>query len=304
MIIGLSAGLCALYTHRKWFGLLVLLWPLAGASFNMNADWWEYIAGRTFSFTVAPWQVVSDKALQAKPRPHIVGYRVSQKRLEWPSKVNYSQREHYFDRVGIRIQVVNDPHEYEIYARHNIIDSPRVWSLHKRGAPTIEELTALTDKMDNLGYELCDRFDVGINDTILDYYWELAECEDMQVLVSDSNSLIDYQFYRSKLDTIDAKIVFADAWSRRSEDSLDHYRMSYQLVSLDWDNVAQLELPMVHEGVIRRFSIDVREVPAGSYRLMALVYDSRTGDRLTWATNDGYIPEMLLLDEIVITSTE
>ena len=296
MVIGLSAGLFALYSYRKWLGLLVLLWPLAGVSFNMNGDWSTYIADRTFSFTVVPWQVISHKALQAEPLPHIVGYRVSQKRLEWPSKVNYSQREHYFDRVGIRIQVVNDPHEYEIYVRHNVIDSPRVWLLHKRGAPTIEELTALTDTMDDLGYELCDRFDVGINDTILDYTWEVAKCEDMQVLVSDSNSLIDYHYYGSDLDASGAKIVFADAWSRLTEDSLDHYRMSYQLVSLDWDNVAQLELPMVHSDTPRRFSIDVSEAPEGSYRLVAVVYDSRTGDRLTWATNDGYVPEMLLLD--------
>ena len=33
---------------------------------------------------------------------------------------------------------------------------------------------------------------------------------------------------------------------------------------------------------------------------MAIVYDSETGDRIPWQDNEGYVPEMLELDRIVI----
>ncbi len=53
----------------------------------------------------------------------------------------------------------------------------------------------------------------------------------------------------------------------------------------------------------RRFSIDVAGVPAGSYRLMAILYDRATGERVTWIDNDGELPYMLTLAEIVISQS-
>ena len=158
--------------------------------------------------------------------------------------------------------------------------------------------------MAELKYSLCNIIEVGADSVILDYSWELLTCQKFAVGTTGQNEMIDYQFFDATVDANVKTVYFADQWSARGDEPLDHHRMSYQLVSAVWDNVAQVDLPLLHEGVPRRFSIDVSKVPAGSYRLMALVYDSRTGDRLTWATNDGYIPEMLLLDEIVITSTE
>ena len=76
--------------------------------------------------------------------------------------------------------------------------------------------------------------------------------------------------------------------------------MSFQLLSLDWDNVAQLDLPLVHEGVQRRFSIDVTDVDPGDYRLVVILYNGQTGERSVWHDNPGLSPELLTLAEIVI----
>ena len=76
--------------------------------------------------------------------------------------------------------------------------------------------------------------------------------------------------------------------------------MSYQLITSDWNNVAQLDLPLVHEGKLRLFSIDIANVPAGTYRLMAILYDKDSGERQDWLNSAGGLSNMLTLTEIVI----
>ena len=99
---------------------------------------------------------------------------------------------------------------------------------------------------------------------------------------------------------LDIEIVFSYSWLSQVGASLYNYHISHQLISTDWDNVAQLDLPLAHEGKPRRFSIDVAGVPAGSYRLMAILYDKETGERVGWIDNDSVLPDMLTLAEINI----
>ena len=304
MLLAMTAGLYGLYVYHKWLGALVFLWVIAGLVFQSNIEWRPYIGGRSYSFEYPPWQVIASMAERSAPKPLIIGYRVPHNLLEWPSALNYSQREHYFDQAGVVIEAVYDPHEYQIHIIHRAIVSPRVWVLFRKAIASEAQVMEIKQVMAELKYSLCNIIEVGADSVILDYSWELLTCQKFAVWTTGQNEMIDYQFFDATVDANVKTVYFADQWSARGDEPLDHHRMSYQLVSAVWDNVAQVDLPLLHEGVPRRFSIDVSKAPAGSYRLMALVYDSRTGDRMTWATNDGYIPEMLLLDEIVITSTE
>ena len=74
--------------------------------------------------------------------------------------------------------------------------------------------------------------------------------------------------------------------------------MSYQVVNQDWQNVAQLDLPLVHENRPRQYTIDISRLPAGRYRMVALLYHQESGERLAWSGSDAIIPEMLTLAEL------
>ena len=300
LILLLVAGLVGLYRYRKWMGVLVLLWVAAGASFQANVEWRDYIAGRRFSFLNPPWQAVSALAVQVERSPHIVGYRTDKGLVEWPSYVNYSQREHYFDRKGIGFHIVNDPHEFGLYMRHDALILPEVWIVLQTSVASLDENIELQTTMKNLDYQLCGRAEVGVDAVILKHSWSVLDCGVLELQSGSRSELVDYRYFGSKVDAEESKLLFIDAWSAQADVELDNYLMSYQLISPDWDNVAQLDLPLVREGVARRFSIDVAGVPAGSYRLMAILYDKATGERVTWIDNDGELPYMLTLAEIEI----
>ena len=304
LIIPMVAGLHWLYVYRKWLGSLVFLWTVAGIVFQANVDWKQYIAGRQFSFEYPPWQVIASLAQRSTLQPRIVSYRVSQYILEWPSYINYSQRQQFFDRAGIAIEAVGDPHAFTIHAQQKAIIAPKIWVLYQTGVTSAAESADIKQTMADLEYGLCDIIKVGQDSVILDYSWEHLNCQDLTLPSSGHNELIDYQFYGSAVNVLGQKLHFVDEWSAREDDSLDDYRMSYQLISAEWENVAQLDLPLVHEGVPRRFSIDIGNVPDGLNRLMVIVYDSRTGDRLVWAANQGYVPEMLMSDETIVNTME
>ena len=116
-----------------------------------------------------------------------------------------------------------------------------------------------------------------------------------------STEIIDYQFTGAQLDKANSKLYFSDRWTATEDGPLDSFRISHQLISPEWDNVAQLDLPLVHEGKPRQFYIDVAGVAARSYRLMVILYNKNTGERLPWIDNDDEIPFMLTLAEIEIT---
>ena len=80
----------------------------------------------------------------------------------------------------------------------------------------------------------------------------------------------------------------------------ERYNLSHQLISADWEQGAQLDLPLVHENSLRQFSIDATDAPAGTYRLMAILYDSRSRERFDWIENQGDPPYMQVLAEVAI----
>ena len=154
--------------------------------------------------------------------------------------------------------------------------------------------------MDEFGYRKCRRDSLPITTEMVKYSWISFDCQPAQLAASNRIEPLVYQFYGAELDPNGSRLFFADSWIALGDAPLDHLQMSHQLISEDWDNVAQLDLPLVNEGARRQFSIDVSEVPPGRYRLMAIVYDRQTGDSLDWQVDPGSPPSMLFLREVEI----
>ena len=301
LALTITAGLYGLYSFRRWLGLLVLLWIVAGLSFQSDAGWRYFVADQPPQLPLPPWQAISRLALQVEQKPNIIGYRFSRHILERRTTMNYSQKQHYFDRHGIELKLFNNSEVFDNYVRRHVIVLPSVWVVYQTSATMPNELADPQTTLDDLDYQLCDTLNIAVDTVILQYAWDTLDCQASQLRASYQTDVIDYQFYGAELDTAHSKLYFNDQWAARAEnDVLENYKMSYQLISADWNNPAQLDLPLVHEGKLRLFSIDITDVPAGSYRLMAILYDVQSGKQQNWLNSTGDLPGMLTLTEIDI----
>ena len=295
----IAAGLYGLYGFRRYLGLLTLLWIIAGLAFQQTADWNQYLAGYADDFSGPPWQIISRLALRAEQKP-IIAYQHQPWILNWRYIINYSQREHYFDRHDLTLETANNPKDLEDDIRQRAITEPSIWVFYQTSKVNAAEAASIESIIHDLNYQLCDTIKIGIDTVIRQYTWQTLNCQPPQLLSSHQTSAIDYQFYGAALHAANSKLYFSDQWTARTDDDLSSLQMSYQLISADWNKAAQLDLPLVHEGQPRLFSINISDVPTGHYRLMAILYDKHTGQRQNWLNSEGDLPDMLNLTDIDI----
>ena len=315
-VLFMAAGLYALYRIRRWLGLgAVLFWVVAGLVFQTTtADWKQHIAGQIIAFQHPPAQIISRLALQAEQQPIIIGYRypVWFWFLSWvPDRYNYSQREHYFERHDLAFEAADNPEWIENNVRSGAIIEPSIWIVYRTSETNPEQAAEINVTspeqaaeinviMDDLNYQLCETVEIGTDTVIAQYLWKSLNCQPPQLLSSHQTAAIDYQFYGAALDIAHSKLLFSDQWTAQTDDDLENYKMSYQLISADWNNPAQLDLPLVRQGELRQFSIDISKAPAGQYRLMAILYNKHSGERQHWLNSAEDLLTMLTLTEIVI----
>ncbi len=294
-----TVGLYGLYSFRRWLGLIVLLWIIAGAVFQQTTDWSKYVDWE-YAHKEVPLQVISRLALQAEQQPTIIGYRYHSILLKWPGHINYTRRSHYFELRDIVLEVFHDIERIENYVRNKTITEPSIWAFYQTSTVYAAEATEIESIMDRLGYQACETVEIGIDTVIRQYAWKTLDCQPPQLQANHQTAAIDYQFYGAALHAADSKLYFSDQWTARTNNDLSDFQMSYQLISADWNKAAQLDLPLVHEGQPRLFSIDIANVPSGQYRLMAILYDKHSGQRQNWLNSEGDLPDMLTLTEIII----
>ena len=147
--------------------------------------------------------------------PFIAGYRVSNWLIDWPSYVNYSQREHYFDSKGIEWKKIRDPHEFRIYMSHEALGLPEVWIVSQTSVASTEEIIELKSTMRSLEYELCDTVEIGVDTVIHKHVWNAFTCNGLAQQFNSRTELIDYRYYGAIVDKANSKIQFYDEWSGR-----------------------------------------------------------------------------------------
>ena len=298
----ITAGLYALYLLRRWLLILALAWLAAGLAFQSSASWWHYVVLRSLVFTQPPTHILSRLALAADPRPALIGYPYDMFyapfALDHEDNKGYSQREHYFTRHGIHMNAAQDLPAFDDFVRRVSLHAPLIW--HFQPASTMPAADAAAS-LHALSYEPCDRFSVGSHTLVTAYMWSALNCESPAPASSAESDAIQYQFYRAEVSPARAELRFIDQWRPLTERDLSDWRLSHQLLDSDWQRVAALDLPLVHAGAMRRFSINISALPPGTYRLAVILYSSVSGERETWADNPTAPADMFALTDIVIT---
>lgn len=300
LVLVIAAGLYALYRNAKYMAILLLLWVAAGLSFQLHAEWEQFIAGRAHAFSDPVWHVISRTLAERSDENPVIAYNVPTYRISHPRHISYSQREYFFDQRGIDLIEINDPIALETFLQGITITVSEFWTIYqsdnteKNHVPTIRSITNAWQ------YAACETLNFGIDTVLERYRWRSLGCEPAPESLSKHNELIHYNFYAAQVDSTSSRVFFVDKWEARSEASLDSYSMSFQLISQDRTNEAQLDLPMVHEGMLRHFSIDIAQVPRERYMLMAILYDKLTGERVAWSDSSANPTEYLQLADVVL----
>lgn len=299
----------ALFRFRRWLTLLAVgAWLATGLSYQESASWWWTIMLRSQVFGDPPTQTISRLALHSDIKPAIIGYPYDgfyPAYLKFVGKLGVgslpvTQHEYYFAQHGIDMRLAGSRDEFRQLAQTDSVRKPLFWYFHQADKSDTEQVASALSELQRLGYRQCGSVHVGSATIIRQLRWDLLGCEAPVPLAEHQIGQLDYAFYAAGLDGSESRLRFIDQWRSRSDIDLSDLRMSHQLLNDDWVNVAQLDLPLVHESTLRRFSIDIKHVPAGSYRLMAVVYNAQTGERQAWQGNEGWVPEMQKLAEIVI----
>ena len=248
-------------------------------------------------FNESPWHAISRIATQSVIEAPITGYRFHATSFNFETHIGFSQEEYYFGRHGIEVNSADNLKQFNNY-RLDPITEPSKRIFYRTSLVDATEQAGIVDRMNQAGYQLCEYLTVGVDTSVLLYVWKSLDCLPPQLKTSNQSSILDYNLFAAKLDG--TALFFVDRWKRSQLFEASEYRMSYQLISEDWENVAQLDIPLVNESRLRQFSIDISNVAAGTYKFMAILYDTSTGYRQKWIGNDGYIPEMQMLAEIII----
>lgn len=295
-----TLGLHSLYRFRRWLSIILLLWVAAGAAFQTTADWKFFLAGRIHAFDEPPWHVISRALARTNTLGPVFGIRLPLERISDYYYFSYSQLEHSFDRADIDLRVIDDLTVLNETIRYDAIAVPEFWILYQPGVADENQVAQIHTIVNAWRYAACESREFGINTVMEHYRWQTLGCDPDLLSSSNHNELIDYKFHATRVDSASSRVFFVDEWTARSADSLDSYRMSFQLISPDWDNVAQVDLPLVHEGTLRQFSIDIGHVAPGNYRLMAILFNKHSGERLAWNDGGADPQELLPLAEVVI----
>lgn len=297
----IALSLYQLYRLRKLLGLLALVWLLGGIAYQQSDEWTRFLSISGRYTELLPWHAVSRVVTSSDlARANVVGYQFDPFRLNWRSKIDYPQNEFYFSRHGIEVRSAEDTASFEEIIRLHTITEPTVWLMYRRdlaGPAAASELDAI---MREARYRHCASQDLGSDAVLALYSWEALACAPPSLVSRHKTALLQYEFYAAALSADGDTLLFVDRWTAKEDMPSDGFNLSHQLISADWDRVAQLDLPLVNEGERRQFSIDIADVPAGAYRLMTILYDSSSGERYDWIDNPSQPAYMQVLADLVI----
>ena len=295
-----AAGLYALYCRRKWLGALIVLWIAAGLSFSASADWNLYIRGRLFSYHLPPWHLVSRTAERSGVPAKVIAFMLPEKLMWFPRFGEVGPREYWYEGRQIDLRWVGDVYWLEKRARHYSRSAISPWVVYQTSRIDEDTVAALEGTMAALGYEACQRVSLPVSTEMAHYSWVAFDCAPAQVLKSDRVAPLRYDFYGANLTTDGARLYFANRVTAKRDDAIGQLHISHQLISEEWKNVGQLDMPLAAAGELRQLSIDVSQVPPGRYRLVTIVYDPATGQTLDWQEQSEGPPYMLFLQDVEI----
>ena len=162
-----------------------------------------------------------------------------------------------------------------------IAGKPSVWFTHQPDLPTAEYLT-VADEVLTEHHDLCETQTIEGDVTLEHYVWKGLNC---QPITSDTT----VQYDDITITNIDAllsddqsTLTIVGNWDVAEAFPETTYNISYQVITADWQNVAQVdEFVLTGKPRWTQVTLPIETLDAGDYRVMMVIYHWQTGDKLT-----------------------
>jgi len=299
-ILVIAGGLFGLTCWRRWLAVAVVLWIAAGATYQEVADWGVFIVEREPPFSQPAWHIVSRMARQSQPSAPILTYLVDPMKLHLLTSGDDPQSRHFFAGRDLELVSAEDFDSFKNYVFQHRHLEPVLRVFYQQTTLDAIRNEGPDSVLLGASYRLCERQEIGVDTVVILYAWRALGCQERPLLAASETELIRYEFYGAAVEVSESQILFVHRWTALKSFPPERYNLSHQLISADWERVAQLDPPLRHEGSLRQFSIDISDAPAGNYRLMAILYDNQTNVRFDWIGNPGQPSSMLALAELEI----
>ncbi|MCY4146938.1 MAG: hypothetical protein OXE95_02810 [Chloroflexi bacterium] len=246
-----------------------------------------------FDLHEPPWRLINPWLLQTRENLLGLAFGVRHNTLD-NSQLVFPW--HFYGQLGSDTQYRST---LDIDGRigDNKLETPGYWILFQRGVTEPTDMAIVEAILDEYDYEACDMQTFPNSADLYTYRWKSLRCDALPKTIYDTD-VGAYWHYGAR--HVETRLLLTGAWQRTTDADPDAHNISFQLIDADWRSHAQIDLPTGSLSDMRQFVFELADVPAGDYRLMAVTYDSRTGERQAWQGNEDWIPEMQPLAEIAI----
>lgn len=246
-----------------------------------------------FDLHEPPWHLINPWLLQTRENLLGLAFGIRHNTLD---NSQYEFRWHFYGQLDPDAQ---NRSELGIDGRigSSRLETPGWWILFQRGVTEPTDTAIVRAAMDEHDYESCDIQTFPNNADLYTYRWKSLHCDTQPKATYDTEAGA-YLHYGAR--HVETRLLFTGAWQGRTDVHPGAYNISFQLIDGDWHSHAQIDLPTWSLSDMRQFHFNLSDLPAGDYRLMAVVYAAQTGERQAWQGNAGWVPEMQILTEIAI----
>ena len=283
-IILFSYGLTALPRWRIWTLAFIALWSVAGFFFGRSERMLEYTGFISFARTYPPLHRYADELQgRVKDADFVIGFTEE----NWVNhdgdlRHGFSTTGYYFGLLlgidGEFLDVGSRAWEIERDLQFILADHPEVLLVYDPGQ--YQEQVELATSTIQDRYPPCPSIVEKPDLVIRRFAHPLIGCghESRSIAYENGVQVVDYA---ASLDAESERVEALIRWQAPDAAVLDIYNVSLQVVTPEWENVRQIDRHL-RDGLTpwSVLELSTAGLKRGDYRLMLVLYDRHTGERV------------------------
>jgi hypothetical protein len=289
--VAMATGVMQVARWRILSLLMIVVWLGSGLWMHTTIDYPLYTGGRGEMWLSPSVQHISSALTDhMTDNDRILGYtntlHLESKGRHGPSVSNYyfssngmSAKYIYLDRDTLSLD------DARLKTLEVIAGQPSIWFTYQPNLPRADYLkvahNALTEH-----HKLCEIQEID-GDVTLEYYvWKGLDCQPITSETTITYDDITITNMDALLSDDQSTLTIVGHWEVAKEFPETTYNISYQVITADWQNVAQHD-EFVITGKPRwtQVTLPTESLEAGDYRVMIVIYHWQTGEKLTGHIN-------------------
>ena len=295
LVIPLSVAMAMGIMHLSRWRILPLLilagWMVSGLWMHRTMDYPLYSGGRGEMWLSPSVQYIVPALVErVTDTDRILGYtntlHLEARGRHGPSVSNYYFSPHrmnakfiYLDRDRLSLA------DARIKTLDVIAGQPSIWFTYQPDLPTADYLDIAHEVLTE-HHDLCETQDIEGEITLEHYVWKGLDC---QPITSDTTVTYDditIENVDALLSEDQSTLTIVGNWEVAEEFPETTYNISYQVITADWQNVAQVdEFVLTGKPRWTQVTLPLDKLAAGEYRVMIVIYHWQDGDKLTGQVN-------------------